>query len=235
NLGSGTPTFEKDITRVGPVITLGGTVLPNFLGIPEESVLRPGEISLDKDTLTARRKQAAIDNGYNAFAKLVTGLDDVVFSDLSPQEKTRVLILSSLANQEMEKGALMHAMQSVTPQYGSESDDYFAISSVEDQARRSLDISRNPDGGFTIRGSSDIPSNVISFPNGSMTMLDTTRSGMSSSFALTISGTEMDRLSGLDWSLTLDWKPEEGTLPPEYQTTFSEYRVAGEMRLFREE
>jgi hypothetical protein len=252
HLGTDLPTFEKDITRGGFPITIGGTTLQRLRDIPEASVLRPGETletlgraaltaredptlqpdetleTLGKDVLTARRKLAVIENGYNVFARLVTGRDDAVFGALTPADKTRALILASLSNQEMEKGATLSGLQSVAPHYmDTASSDGFAFLNLEDQAHRTIDIHKNPNGDFVIRCGADMPVNMAIFPNGPTVMLDATRSGYSMATSLTISGAEMDRLS------TLNWNPGEGEAPP--QTAFSEHSVIGEMRLFRAE
>jgi hypothetical protein len=250
HLDSNEPTFEKDITRDGPKITLGGTTLPRFFEIPEALVLKPGETleslgravlaarenkalrswetleNLGEGVLTERRKQVAVADGYNVFAKFVTGRDDAVFSALAPEDKTRALILTSLANQVMEQSAQIYCLQSVAPRYMDGTDDSIALVLDNSASQRTIDIHKNPNGDFVIRCNNDTPLKAASLPNSGTSMLDT-RSGCSIASSLTISGAEMDRLS------TLNWNPGKGKSPP--QITFSEHSMIGELRLFKEE
>jgi hypothetical protein len=225
--GRSPSTFEKDITRGGPRLTIGGTTLRGLREIPEESLIRPGE-TVDEDTLTARRKGAALENGYNAIARLVTGRDDAVFSELEPADKTKAMILASIANQSPEGSTLTYGLRAVAPDFENpSSSNCFMLG--QGQGGRNISVDKNPNGDFSIRINFEKPvSNVSRMGDQVSTPLDAARSGVSVAATLTISRGEMDRLSLLDWT-------KEGALPPEYQTAFSEHSLAGEMRLFRAE
>jgi hypothetical protein len=222
--GADRPIFETDFFGPTPAITVGGTTLQRFT----TEFGTPG---------TAR--QATIDNEYNVFAKLVTGRDDAVFSELEPADKTKARILASLANPEFEKRAREFVLKSVapgyidkyigaSPRYGLPHDpDWFTITMYTMDKTGDIDIRKNSNGDFVIRGNASIPASEAIF-NRMHIPLNPTLSSMSAAFTLTISREEMDRLSLLDWT-------REGSLSREYQTAFSEHEVAGELRLFRAE
>ena len=222
--------FEKDIIRPGATITVGGTTVQRSTDdVPVQSLLRPGEESLDAITLQERQERAVIDAAYTVFAKLVTGRDDAVFSALAQADKAKVLILASLADQGIEHGVMVYGAQSVTPQYGADDDDAVAFVPTQSGAGRSIDIYKNSDGDFVITAKHSFSSRMALLPSEPSAMLDEKRSGLSAAGTLTISGAELDRLSTLDWSL------KGATVPMEYQTSFSEQSLSGEVRMFRAE
>ena len=224
------PTFEKDITRQGLRLTLGGTTLQHFRDIPEESLLLPGETSISKDELTRRRQAATVLNGYNAFAKLVTGRDDAVFSELSSQDKTKVLILTSMANQETEKSALFLSLRAVIPEYMSDSPEGFAISNpIEIISQRDMEFDITPDGDFVIRLHSKVPVDAMGLNSGDYVQVDPARSNMTVASTLTISRAEMERLAQLNWNLT---EEEYMDLPETHHIHFTEHSLTGGMQLF---
>ncbi|MCL2029296.1 MAG: hypothetical protein FWG97_02625 [Deltaproteobacteria bacterium] len=217
------PGFEGDIVRDGLAITLGGITLRKVGDIPESELLQPGESGLDAGTLNQRREQAALDNGYNAFTGLVAG-QGARFNDLEPQDKVKVLILTSLANQEPEKAMGIAAQRAVSPQAMSTEPGGFVPSYHHAAAQRALDIHINPNGDFVLRLHNHIPVRQISWSGTSnMQNMDTGRSGMDYAATLTISGAEMDRLSQLNWN---------GAMTPDHDIAFSDVSLAGSMQLY---
>jgi hypothetical protein len=228
HLGNDKPHFEKDIVRSGPTITVGGTTMQRYDDMPGKPVPNPDN-PVEHNTLQAKLEKETIDNGYNLFAKFVSGRDDAVLSDLPSKDKTKALILASISNQTFEAFGNARALQSIVPRYGDESlDRAFGLgeSSTKPQIKF-LDIQKNSRGDFVILGKTDSPVTLVMDGQKEPISLDESRSMTRSAYTLTISREEMDRVSALDWN------PKDGSAPP--QINFSNHDVAGEMHLFREE
>ncbi|MCL1889255.1 MAG: hypothetical protein FWF99_01960 [Desulfovibrionaceae bacterium] len=230
--GAGGSAFARDITSHGPQvprITVGGTTLPHAGDIPEESLLRPGEeAGLDPGTLAVRRQQAAMATAYNGFAQIVTGSNNAVFSQLSPADRIKTMVLACLSSREMESAAVLRGTQSIAPDFGPSMarNSAFTLGTLEDKANRTIDIQKKPNGDFVIRVTSTIPAHSALIGNRPVIKLDETRSSQSAVSTLTISRAEMDRLS------LLIWNPASGELTPNHVPRFSGYSVAGELSLF---
>jgi hypothetical protein len=233
--GGALPAYEKDVVRDGILMTVGGTTLPQTHEISEESLRLEGEGPLGKDEAARRAKQAVMNNGYNAMARLATGREDALFSELEAPERTKALILTSLANQETEKTSFGHCLRMQAPDYENGSPQGFSFSlPLGGEGNRRMDFDRTPDGDFVVRTHGGFSPTAIVYNSGYLTVLNP-RSDISASSTLVISRDEMERLSRLDWNLTDEQLRSPSTLPDEYQIHFSEVNLEDEMRLFGRE
>lgn len=236
--GSQVPDFDKDVVQPGVKITIGGKTLDPHTAIPMESLLRDGEDLIDDNELTARREAAAVTNAYNAFAQFVTGRNDALFENLTPNETKKALLLICMADHNAASSAYNMVLPELFPNYSNLANmgdprvtftNKYMLSIPEDlPMQRDVEFDMAADGDIVIRTHCKQPVDSMYWQDGSTVELDPTRSSKNFAATLSISQAELERLSELNWQ----HRASRFEFKEEARIRFSEQSIVGGLDLF---